>query len=67
MFGEKMTLIKDVVICWQDILIGDIIKYVIMYPPLAMAAVNYSFVKITFSFWNFSAEANGQEIPETQI
>lgn len=45
-----MTLIKDVVICWQDILIGDIIKYVIMYPPLAMAAVNYSFVKITFSF-----------------
>lgn len=47
--------------------IGDIIKYVIMYPPPAMAAVNYSFVKISFSFGIFSAEAKGQESPETQI
>lgn len=47
--------------------IGDIIKYIIMYPPPAMAAVNYSLVKISFSFGIFSAEAKRQESPETQI
>lgn len=37
--------------------VGDIIKYVIMYPPPSMAAVNYSFMKILFSFGIFPAEA----------
>lgn len=74
MFGEKMTLIQDVAVVGKMVstnilivAIGDIIKYVIMYPSPAMAAVNYSFMKISFSFGNFSAEAKGQESPETQI
>lgn len=32
-----------------------------------MAAVNYSFTKISFSFGIFSTEAKGQQRPETQI
>lgn len=50
----------------ESVRLTDVPKNVIMFPPPAVAAVNYSFMRISFSFGIFSAEAKGQDSPETQ-
>lgn len=47
--------------------VGDNTESVIMLSPPAMAAVNYSFRKISFTFGIFSAESKGQDSPKTHI